>query len=92
MTEAVAAHKAAGLPYFVYLRPPTTGGVMASGSARTQGDQVAEYAISHASSLGIKYVIWRQRIYDMRSPGWRMMENRGGNTANHYDHVHISVR
>ncbi|WP_243718835.1 hypothetical protein [Actinomadura sp. 7K534] len=69
----------------------TTGGVMAGGSARTQGDQVAEYAISHAGALGIKYVIWRQRIYDMRSPGWRMMENRGGNTANHYDHVHISV-
>ena len=69
----------------------TTGGTMATGSAKTQGDQVAEYAISHASSLGIKYVIWRQRIYDMRSPGWRMMENRGGVTANHYDHVHISV-
>lgn len=69
----------------------TTGGVMASGSARAQGDQAAQYAISHASALGIKYVIWRQRIYDMRSPGWRMMENRGGNTANHYDHVHISV-
>ena len=69
----------------------TTGGVMASGSARTQGDRVSEYAISHASALGIKYVIWRQRIYDMRSPGWRAMENRGGNTANHYDHVHISV-
>src|SRR5690606_29697422 len=33
----------------------TTGGVMATGSARTQGDQVAQYAISHASSLGIKY-------------------------------------
>src|SRR3954453_4086632 len=30
ITEAVAAHKAAGLPYLVYLRPPTTGGVMAS--------------------------------------------------------------
>ncbi|MGP4026456.1 coiled-coil domain-containing protein [Actinomadura sp. 3N407] len=69
----------------------TTGGVMASGSARAQGDQAAQYAISHASALGIKYVIWRQRIYDMRSPGWRMMSNRGGNTANHYDHVHISV-
>jgi hypothetical protein len=69
----------------------TTGGVMASGSARTQGDQVAEYAISHAGALGIKYVIWRQRIYDMRNPGWSMMANRGGNTANHYDHVHISV-
>ncbi|SFB91230.1 acetyl-CoA carboxylase carboxyl transferase subunit beta [Nocardioides terrae] len=30
ITEAVSAHKAAGLPYLVYLRHPTTGGVMAS--------------------------------------------------------------
>ena len=30
ITEAVAAHKRAGLPYLVYLRHPTTGGVMAS--------------------------------------------------------------
>lgn len=69
----------------------TTGGTMATGSAKAQGDSAAQYAINHASALGIKYVIWRQRIYDMRSPGWRMMSNRGGTTANHYDHVHISV-
>ena len=55
------------------------------------GNQVAAYAISHASSLGVKYVIYRQRIYDMRNPGWRSMEDRGGITANHFDHVHISV-
>jgi acetyl-CoA carboxylase carboxyl transferase subunit beta len=30
ISEAIAAHKAAGLPYLVYLRNPTTGGVMAS--------------------------------------------------------------
>ncbi|WKN48331.1 carboxyl transferase domain-containing protein [Nocardioides sp. Arc9.136] len=30
ISQAVAAHKAAGLPYLVYLRHPTTGGVMAS--------------------------------------------------------------
>ncbi|NPC97111.1 carboxyl transferase domain-containing protein [Nocardioides sp. zg-DK7169] len=30
IAQAVAAHKAAGLPYLVYLRHPTTGGVMAS--------------------------------------------------------------
>ncbi len=30
ITAAVAAHKAAALPYLVYLRHPTTGGVMAS--------------------------------------------------------------
>jgi acetyl-CoA carboxylase carboxyl transferase subunit beta len=30
ISDAVARHKAAGLPYLVYLRHPTTGGVMAS--------------------------------------------------------------
>lgn len=30
ITEAVVTHKAAGLPYLVYLRHPTTGGVFAS--------------------------------------------------------------
>jgi len=30
ITAAVVAHKAAGLPYLVYLRHPTTGGVLAS--------------------------------------------------------------
>jgi acyl-CoA carboxylase subunit beta len=30
IAAAVAAHKAAGLPYLVYLRHPTTGGVLAS--------------------------------------------------------------
>ena len=33
ISAAVAAHKAAGLPYLVYLRHPTTGGVMASGGS-----------------------------------------------------------
>ncbi|WP_090481281.1 carboxyl transferase domain-containing protein [Nakamurella panacisegetis] len=30
ITDAISAHKAAGLPYLVYLRHPTTGGVFAS--------------------------------------------------------------
>ncbi|MDN4160904.1 carboxyl transferase domain-containing protein [Nocardioides abyssi] len=30
ISQAIAAHKAAALPYLVYLRHPTTGGVMAS--------------------------------------------------------------
>ncbi|PSK98626.1 acetyl-CoA carboxylase carboxyl transferase subunit beta [Haloactinopolyspora alba] len=30
ITDAIAAHKAAGLPFLVYLRHPTTGGVFAS--------------------------------------------------------------
>lgn len=69
----------------------TTGGTMATGAAKTKGDTVAQWVIDNASRLGVKYVIWRQRIYDMRSPGWDPMEDRGGVTANHYDHVHVSV-
>jgi hypothetical protein len=69
----------------------STGGGMPSAAATAHGTSVAQYVISNASRLGIKYVIWRQRIYDMRSPGWRGMEDRGGITANHYDHVHVSV-
>jgi hypothetical protein len=25
------------------------------------------------------------------SEGWRWMEDRGSTTANHYDHVHVTV-
>ncbi|RFU42450.1 hypothetical protein DZF91_06490 [Actinomadura logoneensis] len=69
----------------------SSGGSMPTSARNANGDQVAAYAIAHASSLGIKYIIWKQRIYDMRRPGWHSMSDRGGITANHYDHVHISV-
>jgi hypothetical protein len=70
----------------------STGGKMPSASAQAHGDRVAQYVIDNASRLGIKYVIWKQRIYDMRgSGGWRQMEDRGSVTQNHFDHVHVSV-
>jgi hypothetical protein len=34
-------------------------------------------------------VIWRQRINF--GSGWKPMEDRGGVTANHFDHTHISM-
>ena len=70
----------------------STGGRMPSASAQAHGDRVAQYVIDNASRLGIKYVIWKQRIYDMRgSGGWSQMEDRGSVTQNHFDHVHVSV-
>ncbi|MCW2884161.1 MAG: hypothetical protein JWL58_1023 [Streptosporangiaceae bacterium] len=69
----------------------STGGVMPTADRIAHGTQVAAWVIANASRLGVKYVIWRQRIYDMRSPGWRAMSDRGGITANHFDHVHVSV-
>ncbi len=69
----------------------STGGAMPAADRQAHGDQVAQFVIDNADRLGVKYVIWRQRIYDMRSPGWSTMEDRGSATANHYDHIHVSV-
>ena len=55
---------------------------------RATGDQLADYVLAHRDDLAVTYVIWRQRIND--GAGWRRMEDRGNDTANHYDHVHVS--
>lgn len=69
----------------------STGGRMPTAAAQAHGDQVAQYAISNAGRLGIKYVIWKQQIWNITGGGWRRMGDRGSITQNHYDHVHISV-
>ena len=61
------------------------------GTNRALGDSVADYFIANASTYRIKYLIWRQRIWMPGSGTWRAMSDRGSVTANHYDHVHISV-
>jgi hypothetical protein len=66
-------------------------GTMPSASGAAQCDRASQFAIDNASRLGLKYVIWKQRIYDVRNPGWRQMEDRGSITQNHFDHCHISV-
>ncbi len=57
------------------------------------GQEVAEWARTNAKELGIQYVIWNQRIWNVQrdQEGWRYMAPRGGDSANHKDHVHITV-
>lgn len=57
------------------------------------GTAIAEFLRSHAAELNLYSVIWRQRIFtqERAGEGWRPMSSRGGATANHYDHVHVSV-
>lgn len=55
---------------------------------RAKGDQVADYCKQHWGALSIKYIIWYQRIDE--GTGFKPMEDRGGVTANHKDHVHVS--
>jgi hypothetical protein len=71
----------------------STGGVLPAAGKVQLGYQVAAWAQANASRLGIMYIIYRQRIWDIRmaSSGWVPMSDRGSITANHFDHVHISV-
>ncbi|OLT28329.1 hypothetical protein BJF83_15730 [Nocardiopsis sp. CNR-923] len=65
-------------------------GTHPSGGNRGVGNQIAQYAIDNADRLGVKYVIWEQRIWHSQNRQWVAMNDRGSVTENHYDHVHIS--
>lgn len=57
------------------------------------GWEVARYLRANAGRLGISQVIFDQRIWTVQrsGEGWRWMDDRGGATANHQDHVHVTV-
>lgn len=52
------------------------------------GDQIKNYVLQHSKELGVDYALWQQTQWN---PGGTSspMENRGGFTQNHMDHVHI---
>ena len=62
------------------------------------GDKISEYLINNFKELNISYIIWKQNfLSDFNSwygPAWKWnpMPDRGGTTANHHDHVHISFK
>ena len=62
------------------------------------GDKISEYLINNFKELNISYIIWKQNfLSDFNSwygPAWKWnpMSDRGGTTANHHDHVHISFK
>lgn len=62
-------------------------------SSSSLGDAIAAWVREHYAELGVSEVIWAQRIWTVErsSEGWRWMEDRGSSTANHYDHVHVTV-
>ena len=57
------------------------------------GWDLAKWVRANARSLGVMEVIYRQQIWTVQrsSEGWRSMSDRGSPTANHMDHVHVSV-
>ncbi|MGH8869834.1 MAG: ubiquitin-like domain-containing protein [Actinomycetes bacterium] len=102
--NAVSVHRAVCAEFpavdsYLGLRPGDGGehgdgralDIMISGSAL--GDAIAGWVRAHHARLGVSEVIWSQRIWTTQrsSEGWRPMEDRGSATANHYDHVHVTV-
>lgn len=64
-----------------------------SAAGKALGQRVALWARANAKGFGIEYVIWNQHIWNVKrdKEGWRYMANRGGDSANHKNHVHITV-
>lgn len=69
--------------------------VMTPGRCDPIGDQIAAYARENQQQLGVKYVIWCDKIWSKQRDreGWRAYShpNGSGDTLAHRDHVHISV-
>nr|WP_319457404.1 MULTISPECIES: glycoside hydrolase [unclassified Mycobacterium] len=54
------------------------------------GNQIAGLALANAQRWGVLHVIWRQGYYPgIGAPSWTA--DYGSETANHFDHVHIST-
>lgn len=57
-----------------------------------RGWGIANFLKARADSLYVTQVIFQRKIWtwERKGEGWRPMADRGSNTANHYDHVHVS--
>lgn len=64
-----------------------------SAAGRALGWQIATWVRANAASRGVSQVIFAQHIWTVQrsSEGWRLMPDRGSDTANHFNHVHVTV-
>ncbi|SDD62975.1 SH3 domain-containing protein [Auraticoccus monumenti] len=64
-----------------------------SASGRALGWDMAEWIKDNARELNVEYIIYDQRIWNVRraGEGWRYMADRGSDNANHKNHVHITT-
>ena len=65
----------------------------ASASGKKVGHDLSRWLRAHHEELGINYIIYNQEIWNVQrdSQGWRHMANRGSDSANHKNHVHVTV-
>jgi hypothetical protein len=101
--DAIRVHRAVCHRYpqvKTFLGVRTSSGLHGQGRAldcmisdSSVGWDIAKWVRANAKSLGVMEVIYHQQIWTVQrsSEGWRSMSDRGSPTANHMDHVHVSV-
>lgn len=62
------------------------------GKNKAAGDAVVRCVTRHFDEFGVAYIIWRQAIKTSSKGAFTGMADRHSTTANHFDHVHISLR
>lgn len=61
------------------------------GSGKKIGDEVNAFVHDNADKYNIEYTIWRQEYMPVGGGG-NIMGDRGSDTLNHFDHVHVTVK
>lgn len=61
---------------------------------KAKGDAIMDYLIANGDAIGVSNVIWWQQIWSAEhaSEGKRPMDDRGDDTQNHKDHVHVFLK
>jgi hypothetical protein len=65
-------------------------GGAAVGEDKAYGTRLAAWCMANAEALGVIYVIWYRQIW-MPGVGWRAYFGSGDASAEHTNHVHLSV-
>ena len=88
--NSYGGYRAGGLPFHRNGRAIDI--MLTPGKESAMGWRIANYLIAHAREFNIDHIIFEQHIWTPSTPRWRLMGDRGGITANHFDHVHVAVR
>lgn len=64
-----------------------------SKAGKKLGRDLSRWLQDRQGELGINYIIFDQQIWNVQrdSQGWRNMASRGSDSANHKNHVHVTV-
>ncbi|MGV9865712.1 peptidoglycan DD-metalloendopeptidase family protein [Rhodococcus koreensis] len=61
-----------------------------TGGGKELGDRIVEYLMANKAAFHLEYLIWRQQYILADGPS-NLMEDRGSDTQNHFDHVHATT-